>query len=104
SLEIYCARVLRSLRPRESLCGRAGGDPGRQDLALLRGDLGDVARRHGVRADGVDLDQARVAADILRIVEHDAVGGRMDAGPERLLSGAHSAAWQHPIFGRPGVA
>src|SRR6476646_361358 len=82
-----------------SLRRRAGGDPGRQDLARLRGYLGDVARGHGVRADGVDLDQACVAADVLRIVEHDAVGGCMDAGPERLLAVAHAAACQHRILG-----
>ena len=69
--------------PRTLLRRRAGGEPGGEDLALLRGHLGDVAGRHGVGAHRVDLDQAGVAADVLGPVEQHALGRRVHAGPDR---------------------
>src|SRR5436305_15275690 len=63
---------------------RAGGEPGADRLALLRAHLRDVARRHGVRAYRVDLDQVRVPADALGTVENDPFRGAVHARRARI--------------------
>src|SRR5438876_318018 len=45
--------------------GRAGDRARGEDLALLRGHLDNVTRRHGVGAPRVDLDQKMAPAGIL---------------------------------------
>src|SRR5712692_3623976 len=84
-----------------SLRRGAGCEPGRQQAALVVGHLGDVAGRHGARAHRVDLDQVRMAPDAAGIVEHDALGRRVDARPDRLVAMAHAAAGEdHGAGGR----
>src|SRR5215813_12808643 len=97
-LAVHAARLNGS-----SLRRSASGEPGREDLALLRRHRGNVARRHGVRAHRVDLDQMRMTADVVGIVEHDPFGWRVHAGPYRLVAVAHAAAGKDRIVRRLDV-
>src|SRR5262245_54590848 len=80
-----------------SLRWRAGRQPRGEDLALLRRHRGEVARRHGIRAHRVDLDQMRVTADVVGIVEHNSFGRRMHARPHRFVAMTHAAAGEDRI-------
>ena len=61
-------------------------------------DLGDIARRHGVRDDRVDGDQAGMQLDRAGVVEPHALGRGGDAGPDRLGGVAHAAAGEHDVL------
>src|SRR5918993_2145420 len=63
-----------------------GGVPRRQPcghgLALVQGHLGDVVGRHGVGQHALDSDDLRMAVDLLRRVEANALRGGGNALPD----------------------
>src|SRR5262249_3740917 len=83
-----------------SLRRSAGGKPGGDELALLCAHTRDIARRHGARAHGVDLDQARVSAEAVGGVGRDALGRRVYTRPHGLVAMAHAAACEDRILRR----
>src|SRR6202045_271852 len=79
-------------------CGRAGRDPGADDLALPIGDLRNVARRHRTGAHGIDLDQVSMALNVFEAVEQDVLGRGGYPRPDRRTHVAHAAAGQNNVM------
>src|SRR6202048_3108509 len=79
-------------------CGRAGRDPGADDLALPIGDLRNVARRHGTGANGIDLDEVCTTPNVFGTVEQDVLGRGGDPWPNRCTHVAHAAAGHNNVM------